>query len=122
MSAWLTPDWIDAFDAALRSSPISGERLTISHVIDCGPDKPSFDYTVTVDNHGASAVLGADPKAMVTFHQSAATAQAIRSGDLAPGEAILLGHVTTSGDVAALVQQRGTLEAIESVITKLDPA
>ncbi len=122
MSTWLTSDWINAFDAALRSVPITGELLTISHVVKCGNDEPSFDYTITVDNHGASVALGTHPKAMVTFHQSAATAQAIRSGDLAPGEAILLGQVTASGDVAALVEHRGTLEAIESVIAKLDNA
>jgi len=122
MSAWLTSDWIDAFDAALRSAPITGERLIISHVVDCGNDKPRFNYTITVDKSGASAVPGTDPKTMVTFYQSADTAQAIRSGDLAPGEAILLGHVTTSGDVAALVEHRGTLEAIERVTTNLDNA
>lgn len=116
MTGWLTPEWIVALNSALREATLTGETLVIAHVVDRGVDQPSFDYTITIDHDGASASLGAAPETTVTFSQTIATAQAICEGKLAPGEAILLGHVTTTGNVAALVDHRETLKALNNVI------
>lgn len=99
----LTPAWVEALDARLRSEPGSSPTsLVVQYLVDT--DDGDFAYWLVLGPDHDRAHHGRAPDAAVTFHLDAATAQAITAGELSTEEAFISGRLTIDGDTIALIQ------------------
>lgn len=114
MTGPLDDSWVQRCDTALRARGPKGDPLTIAHVVTHADRE--FRYFVAIDAHGSRAATGSPDHATVTFRQSAEVATAIRAGELAAGEAILLGRVIIEGDASALIEHREVLAELDAVL------
>lgn len=91
--------------------------MCIAHRVD--QSGSVFDYHVRVDADGARAAVGPADAPTVTFHMPGEVAAAIRSGTLAPSDAVLLGRVKVAGDIAALISHRDLLAQLDAAVVAL---
>lgn len=102
--------WVEALDDKLAAGPGSvPEPLTVQYVVcpgedlGCGPDD-EYRYHLVLGPDGDRAHAGAAPAPDVTFRLTAATAEAIRSGERSAEEAFLAGDLDLEGDATAIVE------------------
>jgi putative sterol carrier protein len=118
MEPWPSTEWVRHCDRRLRAAAVTGDPLCIQHIV--GAEGDLFEYYVEVDRSGARAGVGTAADPSVTFSQSYETARAIRRGELAAGEAVLLGRVEICGDASVFLTHRTTLDAIEAVMASVN--
>jgi hypothetical protein len=131
MPRYLSPAWVEAFNAALAgldlSDAIAGTAegsLTaadgsfgVAQVVTDGPDGP-IRTVLTVD--GGQVSLVADPDetlpSNVTIVLSYADALAIARAELEPADALAAGRVRVRGELAVLVAGQAVLNAATAAL------
>jgi hypothetical protein len=128
---FLSPEWVDAFDAALDGVvlPEPGEdagiaassgRFTVAQNVHGGPDG---DVTVLLTAEAGSLrvalVDGSDPRADVTIVLSYQDAAALSTGELRAAEAITAGRIKVRGDLSVLAAGQAMMVAAQPHIQAL---
>jgi hypothetical protein len=130
---FLSPEWIDAFDAALDGVvlPEPGEdagiaassgRFTVAQNVHGGPDG---DVTVLLTAETGSlrvALVDAadpDPRADVTIVLSYEDAAALSTGELRAADAITAGRIKVRGDLSVLAAGQAMMVAAQPHIRAL---
>ena len=114
---YLSDEWLRAANqavvAAVGSAPDPG--VTIDQHIDGGRS-----YRVRISNENAGLVSLDESHdataADASFTQSAATAQAIASGETDAHQAFLLGDIRFEGDVTILIERRDAIEWLQATL------
>ena len=112
MLEYLSDEWIQAADAALRASGLrapDGERFAVEQQVG------EVVFHMVFDSDGASVRTGAAADPAVVFCQSWDTAVAIAQGEQSAEEAVLNGEITFEGDPMALLSHRRLLTRAEDV-------
>lgn len=112
MLEYLSDEWIQEADAALRASGLrapDGERFAVEQRVG------EVVFHMVFDSNGARVRTGAAADPAVVFCQSRNTAVAIAQGDLSAEEAVLNGEVSFEGNPMALLSHRRLLTRAEDV-------
>ncbi len=112
MLEYLSDEWIQAADAALRASGLrapDGERFAVEQQVG------EVVFHMVFDSDGASVRTGAATDPAVVFYQRRNTAVAIAQGEQSAEEAVLNGEITFEGDPMALLSHRRLLTRAEDV-------
>ena len=130
MTVYLSPEWLDAADRAVRAAPTLsaasvGVHLTIDQTVgndhdnrDGGPDD-EVRYHVCVDDGDVRILPGPAPRADVSFRQPRRVAVAIASGRDSAQMAFMRGELTVGGDVRLLIEHRSLLDGLGDVLGEL---
>jgi len=113
---YLSPEWIEEADAALRASGLctsEGDRFAVEQQVG------EIVFHMVFDGNGACMGSGPATDPAVVFCQSWETAVAVAQGQLSAEEAVLNGEVTFEGDPMALLSHRRLLAHAEDVFTAL---
>jgi len=115
MPRFLTPEWLDdlAAAAAAADGP-EGEPFTLQQVVADGPDN-EFAWSVTVGGGSLAVRAGRADSPTVSFTQDRSTAEAIHRGELSAQAAFMTGRLRVGGDVSRLLENQGTLVALDDV-------
>lgn len=121
---FLSPEWAEAFKAALNADPsfregIAGQRVRLQNVI-TDVDGGEIRYWVRVEDGSVDLGLGdiEAPDAVVT--QSYATAVALARGELNQVAAFMAGKLKVSGDLIALMGLAGPFASFPKIMGSLD--
>lgn len=112
MLKYLSDEWIQEADAALRASGLrapDGERFAVEQRVG------EVVFHLVFDSGVARVCTGAATDPAVVFCQSWDTAVAIAQGELSAEEAVLNGEITFEGDPMALLSHRRLLTHAEDV-------
>ena len=112
MPAYLSEEWIQEADAALRASGLctpDGERFAVEQRVG------EVVYHMVFDGAGASVHSGPAPDPAVVIRQSWATAAAIAQGEISAEEAVLNGQTAIKGDPLSLMVHHRMLANAEDV-------
>jgi putative sterol carrier protein len=105
---YLSPEWIEALDAALASSVFApGAPVVIQQIV--GDDAW---YVAVADGRGRVAG-GRHDAPTVTFAQDASTAAAIAEGRLSAQQAFMSGRLRVRGDLAALAAAQAVTDELD---------
>ena len=119
MVRFLSPEWIDALDEAVRGdadlrAATSGVRLTVEqHVTDPAGE---VVYHVVVDDGRVAVAPGTADHADVTFVQDRDTATAIGDGTATAQDAFMSGRLRVSGDVPLLIRCKDALSGLDQAL------
>jgi hypothetical protein len=132
---FLSPQWVDAFNAAVRDTalPEPAEDAGISaragayawcQVVTGGPATGDGDRAVTlrVADGRVTMEQGEAPDAAVTIRIGWDDARAMALGRLAPTEAIAAGRARVRGDLAVLRAGQSVLDALAPQLAGLRSA
>ena len=112
VTQYLSDEWIQAADAALRASALrtsEGDRFTVEQRVD------DMAFHMVFDDEGARVCAGPAVDPEVVFRQSWDTAVAIARGELSSEEAVLNGEITFEGNPMALLSYRRLLASADDV-------
>ena len=112
MLAYLSEEWIQEADAALRTAGLcmpDGGQFAVEQRV----GEVVYHMMFDADGGGVRSGPAADPA--VVFHQSWATAAAIAQGELSSEEAVLNGQIAIEGDPMALLAHHGILAKANDV-------
>ena len=133
MPRYLSPEWVESFDAALSALDLTeavaaagtGSLLaadgafTVAQVVDGGPQDTVRTVLTIAEGH---AHLALDPDgaasevADVTMLLGYEDALAMAQGALEPADALAAGRVRVRGDLAALVAAQSVLQAASAML------
>ena len=112
MPAYLSDEWIQEADTALRASEIAtadGERFAVEQRVG------EVVFHMVFDGDGARVGMGPATEPAVVLSQSRDTAVAIARGELSAEEAVLNGHTVVEGDPLALLSHHKILARANDV-------
>lgn len=112
MLEYLSDEWIEEADAALRASGLctsEGDPFAVEQRVG------EVVFHMVFDSDGARACSGPATDPAVVFCQSWGTAVAIAQGEQSAEEAVLNGEITFEGDPMALLSHRRLLTRAEDV-------
>ncbi len=112
MLAYLSEEWIQEADAALRASGLTtadGERFAVEQRVG------EVVFHMVLDGDGARVRAGSAFEPAVVLSQSRDTAVAIARGELSAEEAVLNGHTVVEGDPLALLSHHKILARANDV-------
>lgn len=115
MPEFLSPEWIDALDAAARDAPPPAglpRPLVVDYVI-AGEDHAV--YHVTVASTGVRVAAGPAPDADLAFVTDRPTAYALHTGAAGAQDAFAAGRLKVRGDLNVLIGARPALAALDDV-------
>ena len=133
MPRFLSPEWVDAFDAALSGVVLpdleeagiaaSGGLFTVAQNVRGGPDG-EVTLLMTVDAGSLRMALVAagnssDPRPDVTIVVSYQDAAALSTGELRAADAITAGRIRVRGDLSVLAAGQAMLVAAQPHIQSL---
>src|SRR5260370_14210890 len=100
---YLTPEWIEAYNAALAGddavrAALKGKSAALQMVISGAPDG-EVRYWLRIADGGASAGLGDIDGADVTISQSYETSAQVNKGELDGQQAVMQGKVKVAGQM-----------------------
>ena len=136
MPRFLSPEWVDAFDAALQGVvlPDPGEdpgiaasdgRFTVAQAVHGGPDG-EVTLLLTADAGSLRMALvdgaGPDVRPDVTIVVSYQDAAALSTGELRAADAITAGRIKVRGDLSVLAAGQAMLVAAQPHIQSLAAA
>lgn len=111
MVRFLSPEWIEALDAAAREAVVpAGVRLTIQQVVTDGDE---VRYHLVLDDGGLRVHPGEAAAADVTLLQTREVAAALSRGELNAQQALEAGRLKLRGDIGHLARQGKALTAME---------
>ena len=116
MPGYLSEEWIQEADAALRASGLctsQGDHFAVEQRVG------EVVFHMVFDESGARVSSGPATDPAMVFCQSRATAVAIALGQLSAEEAVLNGEVTFEGDPMALLTHRRLLANTEDVFAEV---
>ena len=133
MPRFLSPEWVNAFDAALQGVvlPDLGEdtgiaasdgRFTVAQNVHGGPDgKVTLLMTADAGSLRMALVDGdsSDPRPDVTIVVSYEDAAALSTGELRAADAITAGRIRVRGDLSVLAAGQAMLVAAQLHIQSL---
>ena len=116
---YLSTEWIEAVNARVSNSP-ELQNLARTHTVGVtqvvtGTPFGDVTYNFTVRDGRASFSAGAASAEDVRFSESWETALAVNNDTMSPDEAILLGHVTFTGDHTKLVAAGEVFALLDAV-------
>ena len=122
MPRFLSPEWIEALDAAAREAVVpAGVRLTIQQIVtDSGGDE--VRYHLVVDDGQLRVRPGDAAAADLTLVQSRAVAAALSRGELNAQQALEAGRLKLRGDIGRLAKEARALTAVEDVFAAVRAA
>lgn len=112
MPVYLSEEWIEEADAALRASGLcmpEGDPFAVEQRVG------EVVFHMVFDETGARVSSGPADDPAVVFCQSRDTAVAIVQGELSAEEAVLNGEITFEGNPMALLSHRRLLARAEDV-------
>jgi hypothetical protein len=118
--ATVADEWIAPFAAALRAAPevraaAAGVHVVIEHRVAGAAQEEGVGWHVVVDDGDVHVRPGAGPAPDVTFTwDSAATAAAVRRGDLGAQAAFADGRLRVGGDLRALTGATRVMTAFDT--------
>ncbi|MCY4272552.1 MAG: SCP2 sterol-binding domain-containing protein [bacterium] len=116
MLEYLSEEWIQQADAALRASglrAVDGERFAVEQRVG------EVVFHMVFNGDGASVRSGPAAEPAVVFSQEKDIAVAIATGALSAEEAVLDGEVVFEGDPMALLSHRRLVSRAEDVFADL---
>ena len=116
MPVYLSPEWIEEADAALRASGLcttEGDRFAVEQQVG------EIVFHIVFDGKGACMGSGPATDPAVVFRQSWDTAVAVAQGQLSAEEAVLNGEITFEGDPMALLSHRRLLARVDDVFNEV---
>lgn len=119
MARFLSQEWLDDLDAALRAHDqvadlTRSSRLVVEQRVG-GPDQADVVYHLVFD-HGRTAVqAGPATDPTVTFSQGTDTARAIATGTESAQRAFMTGALRVGGDLQALLAHQDLLTQLDDV-------
>jgi putative sterol carrier protein len=121
---YLSQEWIDQYNAALAGddavrAALRGKSATLQMVISQAP-QGEIRYWLRIADGGASAGLGDAGDAEVTIRQTYETSTQINKGELDGQKAFMQGKVKISGKMLKMMQLRGPLEKVQTVLNTID--
>jgi predicted lipid carrier protein YhbT len=119
MARFLSDEWIEEMDVAVRNAGSAGEvaagaRLAIGQIVTDAPGGP-VSYTVHLED-GSARVQPGTTDADVTFTQDHATATAIFRGELAAQAAFIEGRLRVGGDLRALMDHAAAVVGLDRAL------
>lgn len=132
MPAFLSPEWVAAFNAAVADVPVPDQgddaplatrngAFTVAQVVRGGPAGEA-GTTLAVAGGRVTMRSGADPDATVTVALSWDDAVAMATGTLSPTEALAAGRIRVRGDLGVLVAGQALLAALHPHLGALHAA
>jgi hypothetical protein len=129
---FLSPDWVDAFNAAAATvtvpepgadAPLAAADGTfaVCQVVRGGPDG-DVAVTVHVADGRVWMTPGADDAAQVTVALQWDDAVAMAQGTLAVADALTAGRIRVRGDLGVLVAGQAALAAVQPALASLHAA
>jgi putative sterol carrier protein len=123
MPRYLSPEWLDAAQAAMESDgalreATAGLAFVVQHVVIDGPDG-DVTFHVRVDDTGVQLRKGETRDATVAFTEDYATAAAIGRGELSAQSAFMMGRIRVSGDLEKLIEQGAAFGEIADMLAGL---
>ena len=120
---YLSPEWIEAVSTRIASSS-EIQALAASHSVGVtqvvtGTPFGDVTYNFQVASGRATFSPGVASPEDVRFSESWDTALAINNDSMSPDEAILLGHVTFTGDHTKLVAAGDVFALLDSVFEEV---
>ncbi len=121
---FLSPEWAEAFKAALNADPsfregIAGQRVRLQNVI-TDVDGGEVRYWMRIEDGTVDLGLGEieAPDAVIT--QSYATAAALARGELSQVSAFMTGKLKVSGNLISLMGLAGPFAALPEITRSLE--
>jgi glutamine cyclotransferase len=116
---YLSPEWIDAAGAALAAgtlgADLAGVSLTVSQVVEDGPDGVAA-WTIAIEDGRATLAPGAVDEADVRFSTDYDTAAQIASGALAAQRAFVEGRLRVGGDLSLLIAHQRAVARVDDAL------
>lgn len=121
---FLSPEWAEAFKAALRADPtfregIAGQRVRLQNVI-TDVDGGEVRYWVRIEDGEVDLGLGDIESPDATVTQSYETAVALAKGEIEQVSAFMTGKLKVSGDLIKLMGLQGPFASFPEVMGSLD--
>ena len=117
MAGFLTDAWLDDLDTAARAADVATSApLVLQQIVPDGPDGHEVAYALVVAEGHARVERGRVDDPDLTFTQDRATAEAIHRGELSAQAAFMQGRLRLGGDLRAVIDRAGELEAIDDVL------
>ncbi len=116
MPAYLSEEWIQEADAALRASGLctaDGERFAVEQRVG------EVVFHMVFDGDGARVSIGPAVGPAVVLSQSRDTAVAIARGELSAEEAVLNGRTVVEGEPLALLSHHKVLARANDVFADI---
>ena len=120
---YLSPEWIDAYNAAVADDAVrkalKGKSAVIQMVV---ADAPAGEvrYALRIGDGTASASLGDAADAEVTIRQSYETSAQVNKGELDGAKAFTQGKVKITGKMMKMMQLRGPLAEVQKALNTID--
>lgn len=123
MVEFATPEWIDAFDGAVRASTALEDAtaeiaLTVRQTVTGGAGG-DVSWHIVVDHGSVRVHPGPGDEADVTFTEDDETARAIASGAISVQTAFMVGRLVIGGDTAKLMEYAPAFDGIADVFDSL---
>ena len=122
---YLSPEWIDAYNAAVASDDsvrkaLKGKSAVLQMVIADAPAGGEVRYWLRIGDGTASAGLGEAENPEVTIHQSYETSAQVNRGELDGAKAFTQGKVKITGKMMKMMQLRGPLAEVQKALDTID--
>lgn len=123
MARFLSQEWIDDLDAAVRSHPrlatLAGSAQVVVEQRVGDDDHAAVVYHLTFGDGVASVQAGPADAPTITFRQTPTTARAIASGDESAQRAFMTGTLRVGGDLQALLAHQDLLAGLGDVFAEV---
>ena len=121
---YLSPEWIDAYNAAVAADDavrkaLKGKSAVIQMVVADGP-AGEVRYSLRIGDGTAAASLGDAGDAEVTIRQSYETSAQVNKGELDGAKAFTQGKVKITGKMIKMMQLRGPLAEVQKALHTID--
>ena len=121
---YLSPEWIDAYNAAVAADDavhkaLKGKSAVIQMVVAEAP-AGEVRYALRIGDGTAAASLGDAADAEVTIRQSYETSAQVNKGELDGAKAFTQGKVKITGKMMKMMQLRGPLAEVQKALNTID--
>ncbi len=121
---YLSPEWIDAYNAAVAADDavakaLKGKSAVIQMVIDGAPDG-DVRYSLRIGDGTAAVKLGDAADAEVTIRQSYETSAQVNRGELDGAKAFTQGKVKITGKMMKMMQLQRPLAEVQKALNTID--
>ena len=122
---YLSPEWIDAYNAAVAADDsvrkaLKGKSAVIQMVVADAPAGGEIHYSLRIGDGTASASLGDADDAEVTIRQSYETSAQVNKGELDGAKAFTQGKVKISGKMMKMMQLQRPLAEVQKALNNID--
>ena len=121
---YLSPEWIDAYNATVAADDsvrkaLKGKSAVIQMVVTDAPDG-EVHYWLRIGDGTASVGLGDAEGADVIIRQSYETSAQVNRGELDGAKAFTQGKVKIAGKMMKMMQLRGPLAEVQKALDTID--